>query len=65
MKKKREGRFKLNMPFEEAVRQAVQVKLSAEGWGVQKQGKTIKAIRKILSAAASGSERRVSVELVE
>jgi len=32
---------------------------------IGKQGKTIKAIRKLLSAAASGSERRVVLELVE
>ena len=32
---------------------------------IGKQGKTIKSIRKLLSAAASGSERRVVLELVE
>jgi hypothetical protein len=32
---------------------------------IGKQGKTIKGIRKLLSAAASGSERRVVLELVE
>jgi len=44
-----------------------ELKVSAEDRGrvIGKQGKTIKAIRKLLSAASSGSERRVSVELVE
>ncbi len=44
-----------------------ELRVSAEDRGrvIGKQGKTIKAIRKLLSAAASGSERRVSVELVE
>jgi len=32
---------------------------------IGKQGKTIKSIRKLLSAAASGYERRVVLELVE
>jgi uncharacterized protein len=32
---------------------------------IGKQGKTIKSIRKLLSAAASGAERRVVLELVE
>lgn len=32
---------------------------------IGKQGKTIKSIRKLLSAAASGSDRRVVLELVE
>jgi len=38
---------------------------SDRGRLIGKQGKTIKSIRKLLSAAASGSEHRVVLELVE
>jgi predicted RNA-binding protein YlqC (UPF0109 family) len=45
----------------------LEIKVSIEDRGrvIGKQGRTIKAIRKLLSAACSGSERRVAVELVE
>jgi predicted RNA-binding protein YlqC (UPF0109 family) len=44
-----------------------ELKVSEQDRGrvIGKQGKTIKSIRKLLSAAASGSERRVVLELVE
>jgi len=44
-----------------------EMKVSEQDRGrvIGKQGKTIKSIRKLLSAAASGSERRVVLELVE
>jgi predicted RNA-binding protein YlqC (UPF0109 family) len=44
-----------------------ELKVSEQDRGrvIGKQGKTIKAIRKLISAAASGSERRVVLELVE
>ena len=44
-----------------------ELRVSEEDRGriIGKQGKTIKSIRKLLSAAASGSERRVVLELVE
>ena len=45
----------------------LELKVSGDDRGrvIGKQGKTIKAIRKLLSAAASGSDRRIAVELVE
>jgi len=48
-----------NMVFE------LKVSEDDRGRVIGKQGKTIKAIRKLISAAASGSERRVVLELVE
>jgi hypothetical protein len=53
--KEREG----NLIFE------LKVSEQDRGRVIGKQGKTIKSIRKLLSAAASGSERRVVLELVE
>jgi len=45
----------------------LELKVSSADRGrvIGKNGKTIKAIRKVISAASSGSERRVVVELVE
>ena len=45
----------------------LELKVSSEDRGrvIGKQGKTIKAMRKLLSAACSGSDRRVALELVE
>ena len=39
MKPTREGNLKLDVPFEEAIRRAVQIKPPAEGWGIRKKGK--------------------------
>jgi predicted RNA-binding protein YlqC (UPF0109 family) len=45
----------------------IEMKVAPEDRGlvIGKQGKTIKALRKILSAASSGSDRRITLEIQE
>ena len=52
MKAKREGRLKLDLPFEEAIRRAVQVKPPAQGWGLtRKKAKPRLPAKKVKQAA--------------
>jgi hypothetical protein len=55
----------LELEKEGVVIMELKVSASDRGRVIGKQGKTIKAIRKLLSAASSGSDRRIAVELVE